>query len=241
MSLLNSELKTQNSPPNKEFQNPESKIQNNNLLAANIPVSNGASTDVAATSDTTVSAQSDLSQYIKGIFVKDTSGDMVNVVSRDDNIDTVQKNQSRIDLNHDNIDDIIMWDQKQIWIKYSHPEKSPAATATFTRLYRTPTFSSPTDIAKAVQKGGRINVAGSTFKIWDSYTAPEGFSLEGQNYDAIALQRKNNHPYGYLVQLSDLVTNRHLSMLNKNNTKYVLVLASGTNLQGLFLNTDLLG
>lgn len=102
--------------------------------------------------DTAVSASADISQYIKGIFVRDTSGDMVNVVNRDDNIDTLQKNQIRMDINGDKAEDIMMWDTTQVWIKYAHPEKEEKGT-TFTRLYRSPVFDSPADVSEAVDKG----------------------------------------------------------------------------------------
>ena len=183
-----------------------------------------------SSSESDVSAQADFGQYIKGIFVADTGENMVNVVNRDDNIDMIQKNQVRMDMNRDNEDDIIMWDQKQIWVKYSHPEKEPQQTA-FTRLYVTPVFATPSDVAKAVQKGGRISLAGSTFKIWDNTTAPEGFNMRGQNFDSISISWVNNNVDGYLVQLTDKITNRSDSTLTKNNTKYVLMLSSGTNTQ----------
>ncbi len=102
---------------------------------------------------------------------------MVNVNNRDDIIDTLQVNQIREDINKDNEDDIILRDQQQVWIKYSHPDKQQSMTI-FSRLYRTPTFDSPRDVANAVSKGGRISIAGSTFKIWDTYTAPHGFAVE---------------------------------------------------------------
>lgn len=200
-----------------------------NLVAANVVASHDMG-EMAMGASSSASAQADLGQYIKGVFVHDTGDNMVNVVNRDDNIDTIQNNQIRTDLNHDNEDDIIMWDQKQIWVKYSHPEKTPTNTI-FSRLYITPTFSSPQDIAKAVQKGGRINVAGSTFKIWDNTTAPQGFTIEGQNFDSISASWINNHVDGYLVQLTDKVTNRQDGLVRKNNTKYVLILSSGTNVQ----------
>ncbi len=51
----------------------------------------------------------------------------------------------------------------------------------------------------------------------------------------------NNHADGYLVQLTDKVTNRYIRDITTKNTKYILVLASGTNLDGLFLYSDLFG
>lgn len=88
---------------------------------------------------------------MKGIFVKDSNGDMVNVVNRDDNIDTLSTNQTRLDMNNDGKEDIIMWDQKQVRIKYNDPNKPQNRTA-FTRLYKTSTFNSPNDISDAVSR-----------------------------------------------------------------------------------------
>lgn len=102
-------------------------------------------------SESAGSAQADISQYIKGIFVNDSNGDKVNVVNRDDIMDTLQENNTRLDLNGDGDEDILMWNQNQIWLKYGHPEKS-TASLTFTRLYRTPTFDSPRDVAEEVSR-----------------------------------------------------------------------------------------
>lgn len=117
----------------------------------------------------TSKSQTDLSQYIRGIFVKDSSGDLVNVVNRDDIMDTLQNNQERVDLNNDGIEDIILRSEKHVRIKYSHPEKTAPSIA-FTRLYRTPAFKNPAELAKATSRG-RLSTAGSSFKISDTYTA----------------------------------------------------------------------
>lgn len=84
--------------------------------------------------------------------MKDRNGDMVNVLNRDDNVDTLSINQTRIDMNNDGKEDIIMWDQKQIWVKYNDPNK-PQNTTAFTRLYKTPVFNSPNDVSNAVSRG----------------------------------------------------------------------------------------
>lgn len=165
---------------------------------------------------------------------------MVNVVNREDIIDTLQQNQIRNDLNGDAKEDIILWDSKQIWIKYADPEKDQSTTR-FTRLYRTPSFESPSDLADEVRRGGWLNVAGSTFKLRDEHTAPQGFNVAGQSFDTITLGWDNNSAVGYVVQLTDKVHHRFSHALNRSNTKYVLVLASGTNLDGLFLYDELLG
>jgi|GEM_PF-5956617 len=41
--------------------------------------------------------------------------------------------------------------------------------------------------------------------------------------------------------MTEKVANRNDLGLHKNNTKYVLVLASGTNLDGLFLYSEIFG
>lgn len=146
------------------------------LLAANAGAQNNAQhttmtemTHMHSLTETTAESQTDLSQYVRGIFVKDSSGDLVNVVNRDDLMDTLQNNQERSDLNHDGLDEIIMRSEKHIWIKYSHPEKTAPSLA-FTRLYRAPSFNTPADLAKATERG-RLSTAGSAFKIWDTFTA----------------------------------------------------------------------
>lgn len=154
---------------------------------------------------------------------------MVNVVNRDDIIDTLQKNQRRIDMNTDQNDDLLLWDNKQVWLKYANPD-SPKATTRFTRLYRTPTFNTPNDIEKAVARAGWLNVAGSTFKIRDKETAPQGFGIGGQSFDTITLGWDSNSDVGYLVRLTDKVNNRYDHTFTKTNTKYVLVVSSDINL-----------
>lgn len=142
------------------------------LLAANATPMNHSMTETShshALASPTAESQTDLSQYINGVFVKNASGDLVNVVNREDIIDTLKENQQRADLNNDGLDDIILWTEKHIRVKYSHPEKT-APTIAFTRLYRTSSFKTPADLAKAT-KNGRYSSAGSTFKIWDTYTA----------------------------------------------------------------------
>lgn len=65
--------------------------------------------------------------------------------------------------------------------------------------------------------------------------------MAGQSFDTITLQWDNNHTDGYVVQVTDKVTNRHELLTDRNNTKYILVLTSGTNLDGLFLYSELFG
>ncbi len=138
--------------------NTEKDAEKKPLLAAAVTSTMDASHTAHAHSTTsTLTIQPDISQYIQGVFVKNTSGEMVNVVDRQDNIATLQAHQSRTDLNGDATDDIIMWDNKQIRIKYSQPVPANNGT-TFTRLYVTPTFSSPADIAKAVERDGRLSI-----------------------------------------------------------------------------------
>ena len=86
-----------------------------------------------------------------------------------------------------------------------------------------------------------MSVAGSRFKLRDTHLAPQGFSLAGQSFDTITLQWDNNHSDGYVVQVTDKATNRHDLQTDRNNTKYILVLTSGTNLDGLFLYSELFG
>jgi|GEM_PF-4232289 len=97
---------------------------------------------------------------------------MVNVVNRDDIIDTLAENNTQLDLNGDGKKDLLMRNEKQIRIKHADPNKAQNATI-FTRLYRTPTFDSPNDVAEAMKRGGRLSVAGSTFKLWDNTVAPQ--------------------------------------------------------------------
>lgn len=174
--------------------------------------------------------QSDMSQYVQGVFVKNSSGQMVNVVDREDNIDTLQNNQSRVDLNGDGKDDIILWDDKQVRIKYSQPTPANPGT-TFTRLYVTPSFSSPADLAKATERGGWLSLGGSTFKIRSETRAPEGFSLDGQRYDSIQLRWTNNNIQGYILQIHSAVDARYMRNTQKDKKKYVLVLPENTDLQ----------
>ena len=139
--------------------------------------------------------------------MKDTNGDMVNVVNRDDIIDTLQENQIRLDLNGDNKEDILMRNQKQIRLKYADPGKT-TSTSSFTRLYRTPVFDAVDDINDEIDRGGWLRIAGSTFKLWDAEVAPQGFALAGQSFDTITIQWDNNHQDGYIVQVTDNVLNR---------------------------------
>lgn len=77
---------------------------------------------------------------------------MVNVVNRDDIIDTLAENNIQTDLNGDDKKDLLLRNQKQIRIKYADPDKQPNKII-FTRLYRTDTFESPQDVAEEVNRG----------------------------------------------------------------------------------------
>ena len=83
--------------------------------------------------------------------MKDSTGDMVNVVNRSDNVDTLETNQWRQDLNSDGTDEIVLWDEKQIRVKYSNPQASQNSTV-FSRLYRTPVFDSPDEIVDEIER-----------------------------------------------------------------------------------------
>ena len=52
------------------------------------------------------------------------------------------------------------------------------------------------------------------------------------------MQRTAGNNDGYLVALNDTVSTKYDHLLGKAGTKYALVLASGTNIDGLFLSSD---
>ena len=76
----------------------------------------------------------------------------MNVVNRDDIIDTLAQNNIQTDLNGDSKKDLLIRDQKQIRIKYADPNKDANKTI-FTRLYRTDTFERPQDVADEAERG----------------------------------------------------------------------------------------
>lgn len=49
-----------------------------------------------------------------------------------------------------------------------------------------------------------------------------------------------NNTDGYVIALTDKVATKHNKLIGKEETKYALVLASGTKMEGLFLSTDTL-
>lgn len=184
--------------------------------------------------------QVDPTAYIKWFFVLWEDWRYHNVIDWTEKWDSIYKNKTYkfVDINNSWKDDIILWDTRNVYIKYAktwnepedfHNEWNPNYYST---LYVSPLLNSPENINSMVDGDWFINIGSDRFKIWSADSVVNNFKRSWQTFDTISFSWDNNNSEAsaYLLRLTQRVDvfhekEHHFSHFPESflSKKYILV------------------
>ncbi len=181
--------------------------------------------------------QVDPSQYVNWFFVKWDDDRYHNVVNWEDKWDDIFNDWTYkfADINSNNDDDIILWDDSNVYIKYAnqeqyHDEWSPNYNSD---LYETESFESPENLISDANEDWFVSVDWYLYKLWSDDRAVNDFQRSWQSFSSISYSwDTNTNADGYLIRLSKRVDLYH-ERYNFNWTfdnKYVLVMSNNLDI-----------
>lgn len=187
-------------------------------------------------------SNTDLSQYVQWIFVEWDNEMMVNVVVNDDFSNRMQENHILYDINDNGMEDIILWDDTSIYVKFADQDAvfSSDKTRYHTRYYLAPRLQSPNALENISNADGYIRVRDIDIKVYSTHREVKNFRAAWQNFDSLSFGRTNssvagdNHS-GYLMQLNHRIDTTHdkgavFDFMNSDDIDlgYILVLPTNT-------------
>ncbi len=177
-------------------------------------------------------ASADYSSYIKGILVKSKDNkNVVNVVHSKYNAEKYESYYQQ-DLNNDKAEDLIAWDEHNIYVKYANDAEQKAQSTSSTYYLLSPSLKNS---LKKYEKA-----AGSEFKLYDTVAEVKNFVLKGQSFDEISFSWNNDQftqNDGYLVRITDRVDSLK-EKFGQSQYKYALFLPKGASTTGYKVEID---
>ena len=177
-------------------------------------------------------ASADYSSYIKGILVKSKDNkNVVNVVHSKYNAEKYESYYQQ-DLNNDKVEDLIAWDEHNIYVKYANDAEQKAQSTSSTYYLLSPSLKNS---LKKYEKA-----AGSEFKLYDTVAEVKNFVLKGQSFDEISFSWNNDQftqNDGYLVRITDRVDSLK-EKFGQSQYKYALFLPKGASTTGYKVEID---
>lgn len=138
----------------------------------------------------------DLTQYIRWMFTKWTDTYYHNIIEWEDFWDKVRKwnKFNYVDINNDAKDDMILWDNNGVYIKYADQNDMHLSTQNqmHHNYYRTQDFDNIDQLLATVDQNWYYNIDGQIFKIWDRVDAVSNFIRDGQNANTVSFSWLNN-------------------------------------------------
>ena len=198
----------------------------------------------------------DLGAFVNGIMVQENTGtDYASVMISDKNAQNIGNQRYQTDLNKDGIKDIVLRDDKTVYVKYGkdNPVFSTPTTKTYDEYYLVDA-PTPDDLAQTQNNGyvtadaydsmgKRIGGETLTLKVRDRDRAVANFLMAGQTFETIALKwdnrNKNDANLGYILKMNQRVDTYADAYADRRPTgpvlasdlaeKYVLVLPQGAD------------
>lgn len=182
------------------------------------------------TSTKTNTTEIDPSAFVKGIFVKNTNGDLVKSVYSEKQTNAIWDNYVLLDINGDNKKEIILRDKHNIYIKYANQTRPAKSTNANKDFYEIPIKEFINEEQIKETKKTKVKVSMPIEEI-------KNFKTLSQNFDTISFTRrqaKEENVVGYLIKFEDRVD----TSWEKNHPKsslheYLLVLPKGTDYKDL--------
>ncbi|MEI7918862.1 MAG: hypothetical protein WCH65_01245 [bacterium] len=169
----------------------------------------------------------DISAYVQGVFVESYSGDqknMINTITSTTQSQKVEKTYTtNIDLNNDSTNDILLYDNNSIYIKYGKQETEQLSaggnslTTYYNKFYsyesehfRNRAITSLQQLKDNSDEYGYITINDITIKVVDKNKEVKNFKTDGQSFDNLQLSRKNSKKSGepvdgYIIKVSTKV------------------------------------
>ena len=163
--------------------------------------------------ETTVSASTDYSQYIKGIFIMSWD-DVINAVNSEYNYEKFQSYYEK-DLDKDWKTELIMRDSNHVFIKYFDNVKGST--------WKTSVVVKPS--LEDWKSSQYLTTRNWNLKVYDEISEIKNFKLNGQSYESIAFSRDNadGNISWYIMRLVERV-DWFWEKNSKNNIKFILFL-----------------
>ncbi|MDR2191134.1 MAG: hypothetical protein LBP53_08475 [Candidatus Peribacteria bacterium] len=184
----------------------------------------------------------DPAAYVNGIFVKTnsstaTKSSLTKVVYSERNAESIGTNYYTTPLNTDNADDIILWDDHNVYIKYGNQNDNFNGPHNTTKTYFMKAISTLPSEKRIINFDDNTKL-----KVSDYHEEVRNFAVRGQSFDAISLGRRPNREAsvaGYLIKLTDRIDySPEKEDTNKKLIEtYILVLPKGTDTTGMKLTT----
>ena len=196
-------------------------------------------------------SQFDISQYVKGVFVKADDNSYVDVVQSDYFIDQITNNYTLADINNDTHDDMIARDEHHVYLKYAQQQDTHITDRTrrYARYYQAPVMSNADSYQTRTQStNGYLTIDDLRLKVAMPHYEVKNFATQWQTYESITLgwttsEQHSDDVAWYLVKFiqrvdsfdTDELTNSFVDewVLNK---QYVLMVPANTNTWTLRIN-----
>ncbi|MDR0607403.1 MAG: hypothetical protein LBG52_03435 [Candidatus Peribacteria bacterium] len=193
-------------------------------------------TNPTASAGSNSATQIDPAAYVNGIFAKTKDGKkLTKVVYSESNATKIGKQYYTTDLNKDKVEDMILRDSHNVYIKYGNQNESfSRQTLKNTKFYTASINNIPNEAT-------RLTFDNATkLKISDTHEEVKNFAIKGQTFDSISISRRQSRESdvdGYLLKLTDRIDySPEKEDLKKNLIEtYILVLPKGTDITGMKL------
>lgn len=206
-----------------------------------------ANTNSVSSTAVTSDFASDISSYVRWVFVENSSWNKVNVVKSEKYVSAVSDNYFEADLNQDTKKDLLLWDTNTVYVKYANQKSVYQNTQTTKSFY----VYSPKLFASSYidSYGSLFDVAdanwyvefGNVFvKLVSSTQEVKNFKMAWQSFDAIKMSWTNltslwESVDWYLIKLNHRIDTYHDKDINFRflddkflNKRYILVLPTNT-------------
>lgn len=206
-------------------------------------------TSSSPTTSPTTNFSSDISSYVRWVFVENPqSWTMINVVRSQPYVTKIRDRYFSADINQDLGQDLIMWDTNTIYVKYAKQESQHKNSDTTTSLY---TYSpgifsssfadSYEDLVKKADDEWYVDFWDISVKLISPVQEVKNFKMVGQSFDAIQMSWTNHTVLwepadGYLIKLNHRIDtyqdkDSNFRFLDDEflNKRYILILPNQTN------------
>jgi hypothetical protein len=214
------------------------------LLAQRPSSSLLAQTSAPASSSSSPSFATDISQYVNWVFVEDDeTWTSYNVVKSQNHIDKVRDRYYETDINKDGKEDIVSWDDNSVYIKYANQDSDHQNARKYGSYYDISTIDSYEKLSNKADSEWYVDFWDISVKLYSPSQEVKNFRAFGQSFDTIKLSWMHHAMIGesadgYLVKVNnrfDTYNDKDL-LLDKKvlddeflRKRYILVLPKGTD------------
>lgn len=195
----------------------------------------------------------DVTQFLKWYYIEWTDNKYYNVISWKDKWTQIFKdwNSIKYDINKDSKDDIILWDDINIYIKYwsqnNDYESDNLENYSYYYEFSSNDFQTINDLENSIDSMWYYNLDWDEYKIWDIDYSVNGLKKVGQNFDNISISwDKNQNVEWYIIEFTnrvDVFNDKEILLddpwfSNILEKKYVLVIPEGFDIAKSRLYVD---